>query len=180
MMRSLLFLLVHFLATLVMLLGPGGLQAVVAENLLIKRQLLVLNRSRRRAPVLWPMDRIVMGLLSLCMNPRRLLRAAVVVKPSTLLRFHRALIKRKYRLLFSSRPGKVNRLVLRRGYGWRIRNHTAIGVTCDRDNVVISSSWPHYHAARGRLSRPIWLSNATQDIPIPHKFATTSIKFASR
>jgi hypothetical protein len=36
------------------------------------------------------------------MRPRRLVRAAIVLKPSTLLRVHRALINRKYRQLFSS------------------------------------------------------------------------------
>lgn len=43
-----------------------------------------------------------MGWLSLFLTSRRRLRAAVVIQPSTLLKFHRALIKRKYRLLFSS------------------------------------------------------------------------------
>ena len=104
-MRSLLFLFIYFLTTLAKLLGPGGIKAVLAENLLIKQQLLVINRTRYRAPALWPVDRVCMGWLSLFITPRRLLRAAVVIKPATLLRFHRALIQRKYRLLFSSRHG---------------------------------------------------------------------------
>ena len=102
-MRSLLLLLIDALATLARLLGPGGFRSVVAENLLLKHQLFVLNRSRRRAPALSPMDRFTMGWLTLFLAPRRILRAAVVVKPSTLLKFHKAMIKRKYRLLFSSR-----------------------------------------------------------------------------
>jgi putative transposase len=102
-MRSLLLLLIHAFATLARLLGPGGIKSVLAENLLIKQQLLVINRSRHRAPALSPADRIFMGWLSLFLTPRRLLRAAVAIKPSTLLKFHRALIRRKYRLLFSSR-----------------------------------------------------------------------------
>jgi transposase InsO family protein len=102
-MRSFLFLLIHLLTTLAKLLGPGGIKAVLAENLLIKQQLLVIHRSRHRAPALSPIDRIFMGWLSLFIIPRRLLRAAVVIKPSTLLRFHQALKMRKYRLLFSSR-----------------------------------------------------------------------------
>ncbi len=101
-MRSLLFLLIHLLTTLARLLGPGGIKSVVAENLLMKQQLLVMKRSRRRAPALSPVDRCCLGWLSLFITPRRLLRAAVVIKPSTLLSFHRALIKRKYSLLFSS------------------------------------------------------------------------------
>src|SRR6266540_3944698 len=40
------------------------------------------------------------------MRPGRLIRSAIVLKPSTLLRLHRALTKRKYRLLFSSKVRK--------------------------------------------------------------------------
>jgi hypothetical protein len=35
------------------------------------------------------------------MRPTRLIRSAIVLKPSTILSFHRALVKRKYRLLFT-------------------------------------------------------------------------------
>ncbi len=101
-MRPFLFLLIHLLTTLARLLGPGGIKSVVAENLLMKQQLLVIRRSRRRAPALSPAERIFIGWTSLFIAPRRLLRAAIVIKPSTLLRFHQALIKRKYCLLFSS------------------------------------------------------------------------------
>lgn len=40
------------------------------------------------------------------MRPARLLRSAIVLKPSTLMAFHRALVKRKYRLLFAPRRRK--------------------------------------------------------------------------
>ena len=46
------------------------------------------------------------GLCALLLGPRRLIRSAIVFKPSTLLRLHRALIRRKYRRLFSSRRAK--------------------------------------------------------------------------
>ncbi|WP_200821128.1 integrase core domain-containing protein [Oceanicoccus sp. KOV_DT_Chl] len=42
-----------------------------------------------------------MSLLSLWLNPRKLARAAIIIKPSTLQRFHRALIKKKYHFIFS-------------------------------------------------------------------------------
>ena len=58
-MRDLLILLVHLIATLARLMGPGGLRSVVAESLLVKQQLLILNRSRHRAPNLRASDRIV-------------------------------------------------------------------------------------------------------------------------
>jgi hypothetical protein len=41
------------------------------------------------------------GWMALLMPPTRLLRSAIVLKPSTLLAFHKALSKRKYRNLFS-------------------------------------------------------------------------------
>ena len=49
-MRDLLLLAIHLLVTLAKLLRPGGARAVAAESLLLKQQLLVINRSRERAP----------------------------------------------------------------------------------------------------------------------------------
>src|SRR5438552_18251428 len=108
-MRDLVILFIHLLATAARLAGRGGLRSVIAESVLLKHQLLILNRSRRRAPHLRLSDRLVAGLCALLMRPSRLIRSAIVLKPSTLLRLHQALRNRKYRLLFSSqrrgRPG---------------------------------------------------------------------------
>src|SRR5258708_29855597 len=41
--------------------GPGGVRAVIAENLVLKQQLIVLRRGRRRAPSLKPSDRLLCG-----------------------------------------------------------------------------------------------------------------------
>ena len=49
-MNDLLLILAHLLTTLPKLLGPGGAKAIVADSLLKKQQLIVINRSRRRAP----------------------------------------------------------------------------------------------------------------------------------
>jgi hypothetical protein len=76
---------------------------VIAESVLTKHQLLILNRSRRRAPNLRILDRLIAGFCSLWIRPRRLRRVAIAFKPSTFLSFHRALVQRKYRLLFSSK-----------------------------------------------------------------------------
>ena len=108
-MSDLAVLFLHLVATLIRLVGPGGARAVVAESVLIKQQLLILNRSRRRSPTLRLADRVVAAACTLLMRPSRLVRVAIVLKPSTLLRLHRALTARKYRRLFSStapnRPG---------------------------------------------------------------------------
>jgi hypothetical protein len=102
-MKDLLLLLVHLLTTVARILGRGGARAIVAENLLMKQQLLVMTRSRRRAPNLTSLDRILLGFWSLFLSPHRLLRAAIIIKPSTLLRFHEAIRQRKYRLLYAPR-----------------------------------------------------------------------------
>jgi len=102
-MRDLAVLFVHLIATVARLLGRGGARSVVAESLLLKHQLLILNRSRARAPNLRPIDRVIAGLCTGLMRPSRLLRSAIVLKPATIMAFHRALVKRKYRLLFTPR-----------------------------------------------------------------------------
>jgi hypothetical protein len=43
------------------------------------------------------------GFWTLFLNPRRIARATIIIKPSTLLRFHTAFTRRKYRLLYSAR-----------------------------------------------------------------------------
>ena len=100
-------LVVHLIWTLIRLLRPGGTRSVVAESLLIKHQLLILNRSRQRAPALRPSDRVIAGLLAPLLRPARLIRSAIALKPSTIMSFHRALVRRKYQLLFTpKRRGK--------------------------------------------------------------------------
>jgi hypothetical protein len=56
-------------ATAARLAGPGGARSVVAESVLVKHQLLILNRSRKRAPNLRASDRVVAGLCALFMRP---------------------------------------------------------------------------------------------------------------
>jgi putative transposase len=108
-MRDLMLILLHILVTVVRIARPGGVRSVIAESVLLKHQLLILNRSRHRAPTfsdLGPLDGRI-----LC--PVRKANAsgsvAIALKPSTLLNFHRALVQRKYRLLFSpkrkTKPG---------------------------------------------------------------------------
>jgi putative transposase len=96
-------IIAHLLSTLVRAAGPGGVRAVIAESLLLKHQLLVLSRSRNRAPRLTPWDRLVFGIGAFLVARNRLAKIAIGIKPATLLRFHRALVQRKYRLLFTPR-----------------------------------------------------------------------------
>ena len=103
-MKAAILLLAHLLVRAAMLIRPGRVKAVLAENLLLKHQLLILRRPRRRAPNLRPTDRLLFGFATLFLNSRRLLRAAIVLQPSTLLCFHRQLVSLKCRFLYSSYP----------------------------------------------------------------------------
>jgi hypothetical protein len=102
-MRELLILIAHLLVTVAKLARPGGLRAVAAESLAVKHQLLIMKRARRRGPNLTPWDRLALGICALFVSPKRLSKMAVILKPSTLLGFHQALVKRKYQLLYSPR-----------------------------------------------------------------------------
>jgi hypothetical protein len=102
-MRDLVILFVHFIVTLARLAGPGAVRSVVAESVLVKHQLVIHNRSRQRSPNLRISDRLIAGLCALLMRPSRLIRSAIVLRPSTLLNLHHGLKTRKYRLLFSSK-----------------------------------------------------------------------------
>jgi putative transposase len=64
--RDLAVLFLHLLATVARLAGPGGARSVVAESVLVKQQLLILNRSRKRSPNLRFSDRLVAGV---CVEP---------------------------------------------------------------------------------------------------------------
>ena len=97
-MKDLLLPLLHLAVTAAKLCRPGGVRAVIAENLLLKQQLIVLRRPRKRAPNLTTVDRLLCGFGSLFLGPGRLRKVAIGVRPSTLLAFHRALVHRKYRL----------------------------------------------------------------------------------
>jgi transposase InsO family protein len=108
-MKDIAILLIHLLTTVAKLLGPGGAKALIAENLLLKQQLLVVTRSLRRAPNLSTADRFLMGFWSLFLRPGRIAKIALSIRPSTLLNFHQCLVRRKYRRLFSpkrrTKPG---------------------------------------------------------------------------
>jgi len=48
-MRPGLHLLIHLIVTYARLLRPGGVSALIAENLALRQQLIVMNRGRSRA-----------------------------------------------------------------------------------------------------------------------------------
>ena len=75
-MRDVIILLVHVITIVFRLAGPGGLRSVVAESVLMKHQLLIMNRSLGRAPNFCVWDRLIAGFCSLWIKPTRLVRVA--------------------------------------------------------------------------------------------------------
>ena len=102
-MRDLLILAIHLLVTFAKLLRRGGVRAIVAESLVLKHQLLISNRSLHGAPDLLTRDRVMLALTVLFVSPRRIPKLGALIKLATLRKFHKALVDREYRLLFSSR-----------------------------------------------------------------------------
>jgi len=117
---------------------------------------------------------VIAGICALLVCPTRLVRVAIVVKPSTLLRFHRALTTRKYRQLFSStgqkKPGPKgpNREVIAAVVDMKQRNPTwgcpriaqqitlAFGIPMNKDVVrrILASRYIPKPDAAG----PSWLT----------------------
>ena len=108
-MKEILVTLLQLAVTTAKLCAPGGARAVIAENLLLKQQLIVLRRARQRAPNLTLSDRLICGMGPLFLSPGRIRKVAIAVRPSTLLAFHQALLRGKYRRLFSSSPCRKKR-----------------------------------------------------------------------
>ena len=71
-MKDLLLTLLQLAVVTAKLCGPGGVRAVIAENLILKQQLIVLRRARQRAPNLTLSDRLLRGVGSLFLRPGRL------------------------------------------------------------------------------------------------------------
>jgi putative transposase len=126
------------------------------------------------APNLNSFDRLLLGLGSLFVPPSRIPKLAVILKPKTLLKFHAALKKRKYRWLFSSgghrRPGPKgpSKKIIDAIVAFKRRNPRigcpriaqqiahAFGIDIDKD-VVRRVLAKHYRPEAG-TDGPSWLS----------------------
>jgi putative transposase len=173
-MRTGLVLLIHLIVTVIRLGRPGGVRRVVAESMLVRHQLLILNRGRKRAPNLSSTDRLISGLCTLLIHPARLLRLAIVLKPATLLHLHDNLKKRKYRLLFSAkrrqRPGpkgpakELKDAVVemkRRNPRWgcpRLAEQVALAFGIDIDKDVVRRILRVHYRPEPDSGGPSWLT----------------------
>ncbi len=173
-MKDTMILLFQLLAVIARLLQPGGGRTIVAENLLLKQQLLLHSRSRSRAPNLSSLDRVLLGCWTLFLNSRRITRVGIIVQAGRLLKFHDARKKRKYRLLYSSgkkgKPGPrgPSREVIDAIVAMKERNpqfgcpriaqqmNLAFGLDLDKD-VVRRILAIHYRPEQGTTG-PSWLA----------------------
>jgi len=95
---------VHCIITL---LKPGGLRAILAETIALRIQLIAANRKLKRSPKLSPFQRLLLAVVAAVVPRNRLNKICILVKPATVLKFHRYLIKRKYSKLYSTKtPAK--------------------------------------------------------------------------
>jgi hypothetical protein len=121
------------------------------------------------------MDRLIFGWLAMLLSPRQITRVCVLIKPSTLLSFHKALIKRKYLKLFSSHgkgkpsPKGPNNELIKTIVEIKQRNPR---FGCPRIALIISNTFgikinkdilrriliKHYHPGPGERDGPSWLS----------------------
>ena len=95
-MRAIFEFTVHLLITLFTILKPGDIKAIASENIMLRQQLILVQRKRKRAPSLTTSNRFVFGLLAFLIAPNRLRKIAIIVKPPTLLKLYKALVNRKY------------------------------------------------------------------------------------
>ena len=105
-MRTLLAFALSIIVVYLKLLRPGGVKAITAENIALRKQLISLSRNLKRTPKLTTPDRIIFAVLASVISVKRLLRIAISIKPATLLKFHKALVQRKYHILFTNKSTK--------------------------------------------------------------------------
>ncbi len=77
--------------------------ALVAEIVLLRHQLLVLTRSKKKCPTLITFGRALIALFAFKMAPKRIGKTSIAIASAILLDFHRALVNRKYSKIFSEK-----------------------------------------------------------------------------
>jgi len=107
-------LLLDLIITLLELLKPGGVRSVMAENLALKQQSLVLNRGKKRSQKLSTSDRFLFGVLHFFVKENRIQKITVILKPATILKFHKALVQRKYSKLIKANASQGERDLARK------------------------------------------------------------------
>ena len=105
-MMNTLYCLLNTFWMLIKILRLGGIRKVAAENIMLRQQLIVMARKQKRSPKLYTSDRFIFGILASIIKSIRLLKVAIIIQPKTILKFQKALVAGKYRLLFSNKQPK--------------------------------------------------------------------------
>ena len=74
--------------------------------LALYRQLLILQRQLGKRPSLVAIERLAPVLSSLLLGEEKLRETLLVVKPETLVGWHRAIVRRHWRFLSRKKPGR--------------------------------------------------------------------------
>jgi putative transposase len=171
---NLLRFMFYFITAVIKLSRPGGAKAMAAENMLLRQQLITISRMQKRSPRLTMSVRLIYGILVTFINPRRLSSLANIIKPSTLLRFHKALVDRKYHWLFThkskNQPGpkgpsaelikiivEMKRHNPRFGY-LRIALQIKHAFGIDVDKNIVKRVLDKHYKPEGKGNGPSWLT----------------------
>ena len=100
-MSKALLLLLNLLRAVLIVLKPNGTKSLIAENIAPRQQLITIQRKRKRAPNLTTTDRITFAFLAGLIRQSRLNKIAIIIKPATILAFHKYLKDKKYSKLYS-------------------------------------------------------------------------------
>src|SRR6266576_2005578 len=126
------------------------------------------------SPNLSARDRILAGWMAILVGPTRLLRSAILLKPSTLLGLHKAMSKQKYRMLFSLKcprkpgpkgpsPGLIHLVVemKQRNPNWgcpRIAQQITFAFNIQIDKDVVRRILAHHYRPGQNSGGPSWLT----------------------
>src|SRR6266446_4591615 len=153
-MKKLLLTLLHLAVVTAKLCGPGGVRSVIAENLLLKQQLIVLRRARQRAPNLALSDRLICALGSLFLSPGRICKVAIGVRLcvsnwefETHRRTPMATLQIRPGLRKSDPNAQISRsLSARFGARWRARRRTISCCLSRRFSAITARTPPGPHS----------------------------------
>jgi transposase InsO family protein len=108
-MKLLFIAIASIMHVLITVVRQGGRRPLAAEMIALRIQLIAVQRKQRRAPNLTKWERLWLAVCGGLISKHRLRKISIIVSPATLLKFHRALVNRKYSFLYSNTARKAGR-----------------------------------------------------------------------